>query len=80
MQEQQCRASGRPWSGRVVSDKMDKTIVVFRRRKTRHPLYKAGSSVWMKFKAHDEANRGPHRRHSPDRRVAAASATKRCAS
>src|SRR5664279_3335778 len=42
--------------GRVVSDKMDKTIVVSVERKTRHPLYKRVIRLTSKFKAHDEAN------------------------
>lgn len=42
--------------GRVVSDKMDKTIVVSVERLTRHPLYKRVIRVTKKFAAHDEAN------------------------
>jgi small subunit ribosomal protein S17 len=42
--------------GRVVSDKMDKTIVVSVERMTRHPLYKRVIRLTTKFKAHDEAN------------------------
>ncbi len=42
--------------GRVVSDKMDKTIVVSVERATRHPLYKRVIRLTKKFKAHDEAN------------------------
>ena len=42
--------------GRVVSDKMDKTIVVSVERMTRHPLYKRVIRLTSKFKAHDEAN------------------------
>jgi small subunit ribosomal protein S17 len=42
--------------GRVVSDKMDKTIVVSVERLTRHPLYKRVIRLTTKFKAHDEAN------------------------
>ena len=42
--------------GRVVSDKMDKTIVVSVERLTRHPLYKRVMKATTKFKAHDEAN------------------------
>jgi small subunit ribosomal protein S17 len=42
--------------GRVVSDKMDKTIVVSVERLTRHPLYKRVIRLTSKFKAHDEAN------------------------
>lgn len=42
--------------GRVVSDKMDKTIVVSVERLTRHPVYKRVIRLTTKFKAHDEAN------------------------
>jgi small subunit ribosomal protein S17 len=42
--------------GRVVSDKMDKTIVVSVERLTRHPLYKRVIRLTNKFKAHDEDN------------------------
>jgi small subunit ribosomal protein S17 len=42
--------------GRVVSDKMDKTIVVSVERLARHPLYKRVIRLTTKFKAHDERN------------------------
>src|SRR3954452_2290503 len=42
--------------GRVVSDKMDKTIVVSVERLSRHPLYKRVIRLTTKFKAHDERN------------------------
>jgi small subunit ribosomal protein S17 len=42
--------------GRVVSDKMDKTIVVSVERLTRHPLYKRVIRASSKFAAHDELN------------------------
>ena len=42
--------------GRVVSDKMDKTIVVSIERLQRHPLYKRVIRLTTKFKAHDELN------------------------
>jgi small subunit ribosomal protein S17 len=42
--------------GRVVSDRMDKTIVVSVARLARHPLYKRVIRLTTKFKAHDEAN------------------------
>jgi len=42
--------------GRVVSDRMDKTIVVSVERLTRHRLYKRVIRLTTKFKAHDEAN------------------------
>jgi len=40
--------------GIVVSDKMDKTIVVAVRDKVKHPLYKKIINRTTKFKAHDE--------------------------
>jgi small subunit ribosomal protein S17 len=42
--------------GRVVSDKMDKTIVVSVERLARHPLYKRVIRLTTKFKAHDALN------------------------
>ena len=42
--------------GVVVSDKMDKTVVVAVRDSVRHPLYKKIVKHTVKFKAHDEAN------------------------
>ena len=42
--------------GIVVSDKMDKTIVVEVTRKVKHPLYKKYITRSKKFKAHDERN------------------------
>ncbi|SEG07063.1 SSU ribosomal protein S17P [Caloramator fervidus] len=42
--------------GKVVSDKMDKTIVVAVERLVRHPLYGKTVKRTTKFKAHDEHN------------------------
>ena len=42
--------------GVVVSDKIDKTVVVAVRDSVRHPLYKKIVKRTVKFKAHDEAN------------------------
>jgi small subunit ribosomal protein S17 len=42
--------------GRVVSDKMDKTVVVSVERLRRHPMYKRVIRLSTKFKAHDEEN------------------------
>ena len=42
--------------GEVVSDKMDKTIVVAVKTKVRHPLYGKMVNRTRKFKAHDENN------------------------
>ena len=57
--------------GRVVSDKMDKTIVVSVERLTRHRLYKRVMKASTKFAAHDERNEAkigdtrPHRGVAP---------------
>ena len=40
--------------GEVVSDKMDKTIVVQVQRRVRHPRYKKVITKYKKFYAHDE--------------------------
>ena len=42
--------------GLVVSDKMDKTVVVLVSDKRKHPLYKKTITMSKKYKAHDEAN------------------------
>ena len=42
--------------GKVVSDKMDKTIVVAVENKRLHPRYKKLVLKTRKFKAHDESN------------------------
>lgn len=42
--------------GRVVSDKMDKTVVVAVETKVRHPLYGKIMNRTTKFKVHDENN------------------------
>ena len=42
--------------GIVVSDKMDKTIVVAIKTKIMHPLYGKTMNRTTKFKAHDENN------------------------
>ncbi len=42
--------------GRVVSDKMDKTVVVLVERRMPHPLYKKVVTKRKKYKAHDEHN------------------------
>ena len=42
--------------GKVVSDKMDKTVVVAIVDNVRHPLYKKIIKRSVKFKAHDEKN------------------------
>ncbi|MDI3269427.1 MAG: 30S ribosomal protein S17 [Bacillota bacterium] len=45
------------WVGRVVSDKMDKTVVVAVESRVRHPLYGRRLKRTKKYKAHDEDNR-----------------------
>jgi small subunit ribosomal protein S17 len=40
--------------GRVVSDKMDKTVVVLVERRKQHPIYKKVMRRSVKFMAHDE--------------------------
>ena len=42
--------------GRVVSDKMDKTIVVAVEDSVKHPIYKKVMKRTVKLKAHDEQN------------------------
>ena len=42
--------------GKVVSDKMDKTVVVSIEDNVRHPLYKKIIKNTVKLKAHDENN------------------------
>ncbi|GAB5046898.1 30S ribosomal protein S17 [Thermodesulfovibrio sp. TK110] len=43
--------------GTVVSDKMDKTVVVSVERIFQHPLYKKTIKTKKKYKAHDEENK-----------------------
>lgn len=43
-------------SGRVVSDKMDKSIVVYVERRVSHPLYEKYVRRSSKITAHDENN------------------------
>lgn len=50
------RSARKVREGIVVSDKMDKTVVVAVERLKRHPLYGRVQRVTKKFKAHDEAN------------------------
>ncbi|MBF0310328.1 MAG: 30S ribosomal protein S17 [Magnetococcales bacterium] len=47
----------RVMQGTVVSDKMDKTVVVLVERRVRHPLYGKIVKRSKKYKAHDESNR-----------------------
>jgi len=54
MSEQQ--ASNRTLQGRVVSDKMDKTITVLVERQVQHPIYGKFIRRSTKVHAHDENN------------------------
>ena len=53
---EQVRGYRKTRTGVVVSDKMDKTIVVAIKTKVRHPLYGKMVNRTRKFKAHDENN------------------------
>lgn len=44
------------YTGKVVSNKMDKTVVVAITRQFQHPVYKKTVKKVAKFKAHDENN------------------------
>ena len=46
----------RTLSGRVVSDKMDKTVTVLVERKVTHPIYGKIVRRSQKYHAHDETN------------------------
>ncbi|MDP4153264.1 MAG: 30S ribosomal protein S17 [Bacillota bacterium] len=50
------RADRKTRIGKVVSDKMDKTIVVAIENRVQHPLYKKIVKRTYKLKAHDEKN------------------------
>ncbi len=50
------RGARKALRGRVVSDKMDKTITVEVVRSKRHPLYRKIVRIKRRFYAHDEAN------------------------
>jgi small subunit ribosomal protein S17 len=56
--EQKTAARGRKksWQGRVVSDKMDKAIVVAVERRVQHPVYKKYFKKTTRLMAHDENN------------------------
>lgn len=44
------------YTGKVISNKMDKTVVVAVTRLFQHPVYKKTVKRVTKFKAHDEKN------------------------
>ena len=50
------RAPRKAQTGRVVSDRMDKTVVVAVERRVRHRLYKKSIKHVSKFMVHDETN------------------------
>lgn len=47
---------GKLRSGKVISDKMDKTVTVLVETKKKHSVYKKYVSTSKKYKAHDEDN------------------------
>ena len=49
--------SKKVYTGEVISNKMDKTVVVAVTRLFQHPVYKKTVKRVTKFKAHDEQNR-----------------------
>jgi small subunit ribosomal protein S17 len=51
------QAKRRVWFGNVISDKMDKTVVVAVERFIAHPVYQKVMRRVTKLKAHDEDNR-----------------------
>lgn len=53
---QQAEKTLRTLMGKVVSDKMDKTITVLVERRVKHPIYGKYISKSSKLKAHDEEN------------------------
>ncbi|MBU1255549.1 30S ribosomal protein S17 [Patescibacteria group bacterium] len=48
---------GRLFKGVIVSDKMDKTVIVLVNRYKKHPKYKKRYKISKKYKAHDENNK-----------------------
>lgn len=53
---EQIRRLNKVMTGVVVSDKMDKTVVVLVNRLVKHPIYKKYIKRRVKFMAHDEQN------------------------
>jgi len=49
-------ANKRTLTGRVVSDKMEKTVTVLIERRVKHPLYGKIMTQSKKYHAHDEQN------------------------
>jgi small subunit ribosomal protein S17 len=56
MSEEAGQGGKRRLRGRVVSDKMDKTVIVVVERKFKHPKYRKYVTKLRKFAAHDEEN------------------------
>ena len=56
MAEENARNLRKTMVGTVVSDKMDKTIVVAVETRVKHPIYKKTVKKTYKLKAHDEEN------------------------
>ena len=50
--------SSRTLQGRVISDKMDKTVTVLVERRVKHPIYGKFIRRSSKVYAHDESNEG----------------------
>jgi len=50
------QANSRTLTGRIVSDKMNKTITVLVERRLKHPVYGKFLTKSSKIKAHDESN------------------------
>jgi small subunit ribosomal protein S17 len=50
------RNNRKVYQGRVVSDKMDKTITVLVETKKKHPIYGKRVNYSKKYKTHDEEN------------------------
>lgn len=56
MAEEVKKTNKKIFQGKVVSDKMDKTITVLITRRTLHPIYLKYVTTSKKVKAHDELN------------------------
>ena len=56
MAEDTNKSGKKVFQGRVVSDKMEKTITVLIERRQLHPIYQKYVTLSKKFKAHDEKN------------------------
>ncbi|MFZ5483181.1 MAG: 30S ribosomal protein S17 [Pseudomonadota bacterium] len=56
MAEQEKTKNVRSLTGKVVSDKMDKTVTVLVERRAKHPLYGKVIRLSKKYHAHDENN------------------------